>query len=310
MSPIGSVFLGDVQHRHRILTSSPPPSSPPAHAASNSMSMALASSKSLDETFDSVDGGPDLPEQASMSVAQRQEPTHPHPTSTPGATQLPTSIDPALSLELRIRWLEALLIGVRQDPRERRGRGDKLTDLKDGETTLIRLAENVQHRLNSVIESNDGLKKFMSQYDRHAHLLTPTFAYSGTPVGPGPSYGNMSAEELEALLAEMEPDIRAADRDMREIDLLIQKDVLSAGKLPDYEVLQPRVKRLLAAQEEDLKLAASLEKRIANLVDRHATHVDALSELFVAWDDVLSGAESKVAQLERDKIEKQKLGYE
>lgn len=70
------------------------------------------------------------------------------------------------------------------------------------------------------------------------------------------------------------------------------------------------MKRLLAAQEEDLKLAASLEKRIANLVDRHATHVDALSELFVAWDDVLSGAESKVAQLERDKIEKQKLGYE
>ncbi|KAI6164616.1 hypothetical protein EDD17DRAFT_1561535 [Pisolithus thermaeus] len=294
MSAIGSVFLGDVQYRHRILTSSPPPSSPPAHAASNSMSVALASSKSLEEALGHVDGGPDPPEQALTSVVQCKEP---HPNLIPNPTQLPASIDPVLSLELRIRWLEALLVGVRQDLRERRGR-DKLSDLKDGET-LIRLAENVQHRLNGVIESNDSLKRFMNQYDRHAHLLTPTFTYSGTSSG-----SNITIRK------HMEPDIRAADRDMREIELLVQKDVLSAGKLSDHEVLQPRLQRLLAAQEEDLKLAASLEKRIANLVDRHATHVDALSELFVAWDDVLSGAESKVAQLERDKIEKQRLGYE
>lgn len=41
----------------------------------------------------------------------------------------------------------------------------------------------------------------------------------------------MSPEERDALLSEMEPDIRAADRDMREIELLEQKGVLSAGKL-------------------------------------------------------------------------------
>lgn len=41
----------------------------------------------------------------------------------------------------------------------------------------------------------------------------------------------MSPEELDAFLSEMEPDIRAADHDMREIELLEQKGVLSAGKL-------------------------------------------------------------------------------
>lgn len=41
----------------------------------------------------------------------------------------------------------------------------------------------------------------------------------------------MSSDELDAFLSEMEPDIRAADRDMREIELLEQKGVLSAGKL-------------------------------------------------------------------------------
>jgi hypothetical protein len=114
--------------------------------------------------------------------------------------------------------------------------------------------------------------------------------------GPAPTYEGMSAEELEALLSDMEPDVRAADRDMREIELLEQRGVLSAGKLAgtrafppiirvlpnvlttclfcsDYEALQPRLHALLAAQEQDMKLAACLEKRIATLVERHATHV-------------------------------------
>lgn len=41
----------------------------------------------------------------------------------------------------------------------------------------------------------------------------------------------MSASELETFLAEMEPEIRAADRDMREIEMLEKKGVASAGKL-------------------------------------------------------------------------------
>lgn len=41
----------------------------------------------------------------------------------------------------------------------------------------------------------------------------------------------MSPAELDAFLTEMEPDIRAADRDMREIELLEKKGVTGAGKL-------------------------------------------------------------------------------
>lgn len=41
----------------------------------------------------------------------------------------------------------------------------------------------------------------------------------------------MSPNELEAFLTEMEPDIRTADRDMREIEVLEKKGVTEAGKL-------------------------------------------------------------------------------
>ena len=77
---------------------------------------------------------------------------------------------------------------------------------------------------------------------------------------------------------------------------------------------------LWKAHEEDIILAASLEKRIAGLVEGHSTHVrfahdqpvvlhsrlqsDALSELFVAWDNVLAETENKVMKLERDREER------
>jgi hypothetical protein len=41
----------------------------------------------------------------------------------------------------------------------------------------------------------------------------------------------MPPAELAALATELEPDIRTADNDMREIDALQRKGVTSAGKL-------------------------------------------------------------------------------
>lgn len=88
----------------------------------------------------------------------------------------------------------------------------------------------------------------------------------------------------------MEPEIRAADSDMREIEALVKKGVTSSGKLAgmsiclsccsnqanayaDYEALQPRLDALLKANAEDVELAASLERRIATLMQKHASSV-------------------------------------
>ncbi|RDB20846.1 hypothetical protein Hypma_012052 [Hypsizygus marmoreus] len=281
---IGSVFLGDFQ-RHRILSSSSatPPSSPPPSSPPSSISAFFPH----------------------PMPANHHDPTPPKPPPHP-------TIDPELALDLRLRWLEAILLGVKQDyssARDRKGKErEKPYELSHGET-LCRITEDLQRRLDAVVEGNDGLKRFMSQYDQHAHLLTPAFALSGTLPDP-PSYENMSPEQLEAFLTEMEPDIRAADRDMREIELLEQKGVTGAGKLADYEYLQPRLDALLKEHRQDLELAASLEKRVAGLIERHATQVDALSELFVEWDDTITLAESKVTKLEREREERRRLGLE
>ena len=190
---IGSVFLGDVQ-RQRILSPTPPSSPDPT-----------ATKKFV-------------------------------PTKQSSTLQKPPAISPELSLELRLRWLEALLYGVKQ----------KDKPLAKGET-LLRNAQQIQKKLEDIVQNNDSLRKFMGQCtrrspappstthltvsiwtdDQYAHLLT----LSGIIPNALPAYENMTPSEFETFLQEMEPDIRAADRDMREIEALDQKGVAAVGKL-------------------------------------------------------------------------------
>ncbi|KIY62612.1 hypothetical protein CYLTODRAFT_494521 [Cylindrobasidium torrendii FP15055 ss-10] len=287
MAHIGSVFLGDTKRAH-ILSSGPssPPSSPPPTSPGLSIMSGMMSGMSSPIPHSSP------PHSASSDKQQHEAPPE---LSAPAPT-----IAPELSLELRLRWLEAIVFGVKQD---KKGKAKLPAD-----QTLVRTTDALQRRLDSVVEGNDGLKKFMRQYDKYAHLLTPTFALGG--LLPDTPHEEMSDEALDALIAEMENDIRSADRDMREIEELVKKGATGAGKMADYEDLVPRLEALMKAHDEDLVQTTEIERRIAVLLDRHATQIDALSELFVAWDDTLTDAEAKVAKLERAKAERTRLGFE
>jgi hypothetical protein len=101
--------------------------------------------------------------------------------------------------------------------------------------------------MNDIANTYDVLRRFIGHCEpfsspptethnfadeQHAQYLTPAFALSGTlPAITPPEYNDMPLAELTALAAELEPDIRAADNDMREIGGLQQKGITSAGTL-------------------------------------------------------------------------------
>ncbi|CAE6444191.1 unnamed protein product [Rhizoctonia solani] len=217
---------------------------------------------------------------------------HPESQDTPSLGALltpnPVSMSPELMLELRLRWLEALVLGIDKDgnataPREQ--------DIAGG--TLVRKVNQAQRALDDVVKTNDGLRKFMGVYNQNAHLLTPAFAHGLTPSE------TTLVSDLEALLVESEADIRAADRDLREIAELESRGVLDAGKLPGHEPLRLQVDALIQTHLEDLAKFESLEERIGALISTYSSHVDGLSEIFVAWDIALSQAEATVTKLEK-----------
>ncbi|KAH8978086.1 hypothetical protein EDB86DRAFT_3065641 [Lactarius hatsudake] len=278
MANIGSVFLGDVQ-RVRLTGSTPPASPPPT--------LSPPSQPHLTTALDTP--SPALPAEGSISQEHHLGPTQ--------------------SLELRVRWLEALIYGAKHDE-ILAGLHERKPELKRGET-LLRAAEHAYRRMNDVASTHDALRKFLSQYEQHAQYLTPAFALSGTlPTIAPPEYADMSPAELAAVAAELEPDIRVADNDMREIEALQKRGVTGAGSLSDNEALRPRLEALLLRHAEDLERAAALEKRVAKIVREYALQVDGLSELFVMWDETLRRAEDRVTMLEKGQEERLSRGYD
>lgn len=217
------------------------------------------------------------------------------PTSPPPPR--PASIDPITSLNLRIKWLEALVLGLKAASESKSAEASSSRD-------LFHRAEEIQAKLNDALETNESCRKFIKNYNQYAHLLSPAAATS--PVGSSeiPTYDTMPDQEFETLLAELEPDIRAADRDLREIDALDSKGVSAAGKLPEHEALKARLQALEVASQQDLEMYDRMEARISNILQSYASHVTILSELFVSWNDLLAEAEDRVEQLEKAKEER------
>jgi hypothetical protein len=137
MASIGSVFLGDVQ-RVRLKSSgstpasTPPSSPPPTQSVSTQPSLATA-----------------LPPEESITTQEHH-------------------LAPTQSLELRVRWLEALIYGPKHDA-SLAGLHERRPELKRGET-LLRAAEHAHRRMNDVAGTHDAIRKFISQCEPLLHI--------------------------------------------------------------------------------------------------------------------------------------------
>ena len=154
MTVLGSVFLGDAHH-HRVFSTTPPTSPPPS---STSPSFGVGAQQAR------ADSAPAMNE-PQLGIE----------------TSSPAEISPEVTLELRIRWLEALLLGVRQDAtREARKHAvEGKTKKEDGKMSesLFRRAEDVQRKLDEIVAGNDGLKRFMG----HCAWFPPCINVYGHP---------------------------------------------------------------------------------------------------------------------------------
>jgi hypothetical protein len=87
----------------------------------------------------------------------------------------PPHISPEVALQLRIRWLEAILLGVNDTDKKtskptgvvsaskRDEEDEEETEDEEGsdEQTLIRRAEEIQRKLDAVVLKNDDISRFV-----------------------------------------------------------------------------------------------------------------------------------------------------
>ena len=93
----------------------------------------------------------------SGSAASLSNPTSPASLShhcPPPAAFVP----PLVSLELRVRWLEALVSGL---DNRRGGKVQAEVNQKEAKG-LVRMTQDVQTELDEILEANDSLRRFMN----------------------------------------------------------------------------------------------------------------------------------------------------
>ncbi|KAJ3926173.1 MAG: hypothetical protein NXY57DRAFT_1043497 [Lentinula lateritia] len=338
MAHIGSVFLGD-SRRQRVLSSSSSSSVPhtpvtpvtpvtPHTPSSSSSGTQPTFGTVMDTVQGEIDEGGVNEEGVNEGVGIDEEkpkqtiditttPLPPFSYIESLAQRPPPAIDPLMALELRVRLLEGLVVGLDgldQDPKT----GVLSTTTTTTTTTLVKSTENIKRTLNKYVEGNETLRRFMSRYDQYAPYLTPAFALGlldeSTMSNPA---STSSSPDIITYIHEMEPEIRGADASMQEIETMLKRGVLDGGgggegkekqTLESYIPLQPRLAALVELHQQNRDRAEALERRVAGVMQSHAGYIDTLSDLFLAWDSALIEAENRVVRLEREKEEKERLG--
>ncbi|GAA6060149.1 hypothetical protein JCM10212_001446 [Sporobolomyces blumeae] len=200
----------------------------------------------------------------------------------------PVKVSPELAIDLRLRFLEALVSS----------RPSRYTQSRPTPPSLARRVSLLEAELKSALDSNastEAVRRFVQNYDYNAPLL------SIPPVPAAPDELEVTPQAKVALTLEAEHELRQLERGLREIETLEQRGVVEAGKLPEHEALVPRLEQLETNLAPIVREHAAIEQRTTTLLQRYNDHIATLSELFVAWNDIITEAEDAVDRLEKQR---------
>ncbi|KAL0247002.1 hypothetical protein I308_104034 [Cryptococcus tetragattii IND107] len=226
-----------------------------------------------------------------------------------------------LPLELRIRILETQLFGVPSsllsDP-----------DSPSPTSTSARTSPAITHRIRNVEqclhqlgESSDGVKWLLEGYEQYLPLLTiPT---ASGPL-PNPSFATQtstlsSSEQANqtltptpihessllpdsvklAMVLEAASDIRGAERDLREIEILKSRQVEGSGELEQLLPLRPNLKQAMQEISQESHIVEHARKNVGQLLLRYNDFMSTVSELFIDLHHQIEDLEEDVLRVER-----------
>ncbi|WVR09637.1 hypothetical protein IAU60_006710 [Kwoniella sp. DSM 27419] len=226
------------------------------------------------------------------------------------------TVSPLLPLERRLRTIEAQLVGSpssliaasdyektrREEIRAGRAGPSVTRSLRDAEEALAQLAGE-----------SDGLKRLIEGYHQYLPLLYPT----GVP--PSSTHSQDGGESTEqdprpvtkadllpdaakiAMILEAAADIRGAERDLREIELLKQRGVDGSGQLEDLLPLRGSLIAAVDLQKERSTQIRQARQEVAGLLMRYNDFTSTASDLFIDVHHQLEAVEERVRHLERKK---------
>ncbi|PLW40362.1 hypothetical protein PCASD_07286 [Puccinia coronata f. sp. avenae] len=203
--------------------------------------------------------------------------------------------DPTLALDLRIRLLECVFAGSLPTSEAFAKRFSTVDRSGTTSKSLALRLERVLAQLATILDTkpNDAIRRFVQSYDLNEPLL-----HLPDPTAATKNAGSLGLGEKASLVVEAEPEIVQLERALREIELLDSRGFGGAGKLADANWSQEELAATVADPlQQCISTIDELERRATSMLSQYDSHVNALSEIFVSWDSILTELETDIHAL-------------
>ncbi|KAI9306692.1 hypothetical protein BJ944DRAFT_152256, partial [Cunninghamella echinulata] len=168
--------------------------------------------------------------------------------------------------------------------------GDQNIQISRLAIPLFQRNQQLLKELNNIQKDNKLLKDFAAKYDPYAKLLNPvnsTYEIERELLQP--------ETKLELIFAAYD-DLEKFAAEVKQIKLL--EHVINGDDFTAVEDLGPQLTPLEVYHEEQVKKLNDITTRVSKAMDTYNGIINTLSEIFIAWDDVLSTLENHVTALE------------
>ncbi|CAO3622205.1 unnamed protein product [Cunninghamella blakesleeana] len=171
--------------------------------------------------------------------------------------------------------------------------GEQNSQLSRSEASLSQRNQQLSKELNSIYKDNKLLKEFSTKYDPYAKLLNPvnsSYEIERELLQP--------ETKLELIFAAYD-DLEKFASEVKQIKQL--ENVINGDDFTAVEKLGPQLTPLEVYHEDQTKKLNDITTRVSKAMDSYNGIINTLSEIFIAWDDVLSTLENHVTTLEKKK---------
>ncbi|KAI8458730.1 hypothetical protein BY996DRAFT_6430138 [Phakopsora pachyrhizi] len=210
--------------------------------------------------------------------------------------------DDLLAIDLRVRLLECIVVGSLPSSANFAQRIQQLSGNQSGsnlpstQASVGHRAERVLSELRNILDTkpNEAIRRFVESYDLNEPLLhIPNPLLNQRECHASTS---LSLQEKLELVLEADSEITQLERDLREIELLDQRGFTGSGRLTAFDISQD----VLIPLEECKRVIFDLESRATDAMSHYDSYVNALSEIFISWDDILTTIEEEISRLQHD----------
>ncbi|CAG8551631.1 9212_t:CDS:2 [Ambispora leptoticha] len=176
-----------------------------------------------------------------------------------------------------------------ENNKETKTQQDKLNET----LSLLRRVDEVKKQFQTIIRERDGLKSFLEQYDQVSEFVSPF------KDAVDMERAILTTEAKAEIIVASEEELSALAENYKQIEEL--QKIIDSEEFKGLDRFFPLLTPIETSHVNQAARTNEVSARITHLLDRYNGIINTLSEIFIAWDSILTIIDAEISALERTK---------